>query len=72
METRTKYMWSKEWLLGSSPNYKIVMEGRNLVFKNVTKKTLCRLRYLARREGLSYRGFIIKALMLGIKSHLKT
>ena len=67
MQTRTKFIWSKEWLLGSSPNYKIVVEGRNLVFKNVSKKTLCRLRYLAAREGLSYRGYIIKALLRGMK-----
>jgi len=68
MQTRTRYKWTMEWLFGSSPNYKIVMEGRNLVFKNVTKKTLCRLHYLAAREGLSYRGFIIKALLRGMKS----
>lgn len=56
-----------KWLLESSPNYKIVVKGDRLFFENFSNKTMARFTYLARKEKLSFRGFIIKCLVRGMR-----
>jgi len=57
-----------EWLMGSSPHGNFIMKGNRLVPYRMSKKTLCRLRYLARKNKISYRWFLIKAILQGHKS----
>jgi hypothetical protein len=54
------------WLMESSPEGKFVIRGRHLVFERFSKKSLARLSYLARREKVSVRGYIIRCIMRGI------
>ena len=57
----------REWLYDSSPNGKIIVRGRNLIFDRFSKKSLIRFSYLARKEKLSFRGYIIRCIMKGLK-----
>ena len=58
----------KEWLLGDSPNYSMKVVGRHLKFINFSKKSLARFNYLARKENLSLRGYIIKCIRKGLSN----
>lgn len=59
---------SVEWIFEDSPHYKIIVVGRKLVFKNVSDRSMARLRYLARKEKVSFRGLIIRAIYRGMKT----
>jgi hypothetical protein len=57
-----------EWLMESSPHGKFIVRGRNILFKRLSKKSLARLSYLAKKEHVSVRGFIIRCILRGLKS----
>lgn len=66
-----KFIPTNEWLnaFGSIRDSKLIqVRGNKIIFFGKKGRQLrCRLNYLARRDGISLRRFIINAIMRGIK-----